>query len=152
MALRRAVLVLGLAALAAVCVSACDATGCDTNPDANPASDFRGGKRYDLAGGPVYETSPADGGHLNFSAGSQFRVYHQLGGRPITVQLWVSFSSSGTKDGNEAVPAGNMAEVLCINEEFILVRNNSCGEYWLRVVARDPAPPQSTSGLDNACP
>ena len=66
------------------------------------------------------------------------RVHHQLGARPGTVQLWVSFSQDGSKSGNEAPPAGNMTEVHCVDEESILVTNNSCADYWLRVVASDP--------------
>ncbi|MCC6648768.1 MAG: hypothetical protein IT374_24785 [Polyangiaceae bacterium] len=132
--------------------AACNEMGCDTSPDSNPPADFRGGEVVTTSGGPVYRTSTAEGEHLNFAAGAQFRVHHQLGGVPQTVQLWVSFSAHGTTDGNEAQPAGNMAEVLCVNEDFILLRNDSCGEYWLRVVASDPVAPMSTGAVDSACP
>jgi hypothetical protein len=31
-----------------------------------------------------------------------------------------------------------MTEILDINDEFILIRNDSCGDYWLRLVAAHP--------------
>ena len=136
---------------ASLLASGCDANGCDTAPESHPPTDFRGGSRVESKGGAVYETSAQDGAHLNFNGGAQFRIYHQLGGRPVLVQPWVSFSATGTKRGNEAVPSGNMAEVLCVNEEFILIRNNGCADYWLRVVASNPAPPVSPTALDSSC-
>ena len=145
---------LSLVALGAAALSsACNESGCDTSPESNPPADFRGGELVTTkSGAQLYRTSTADGAHLNFSAGAQFRVHHQLGGVPQTVQIWVSFSADGTKDGNEAIPSGNMAEIICVNEEYIHVRNDSCGEYWLRVVASDPAPPMTPGSLDSTCP
>ncbi len=144
--------VAALALLAASGVTGCNEMGCDSSPEANPPADFQGGEVLTTKGGPVYRSSAADGEHLNFTAGAQFRVHHQLGGVPQSVQVWVSFSANGTKDGNEALPAGNMAEVLCVNEDFILIRNDSCGEYWLRIVASDPVAPMTAGSLDSTCP
>lgn len=124
--------------LAAPMVAGCQDAGCDTAPDSNPPSDFKAGTTHTTPDGKVFESSAPNGQHIHFTAGTQVRVYHGLGGRPVSVGLWVSFSETGTASGNEAVPAGNMAEVLCVNAEYVLVRNNSCGDYWLRVVARDP--------------
>lgn len=125
-------------ALAAVSAG-CEASTCDVSPESNPPADYRGGGLVETEdGAKIYETSAADGQHLNFSAGTQYRIYHQLGARPLLVQPWVSFSSTGIKGGNEAPPAGNMTEILDINDEFILIRNDSCGDYWLRLVAAHP--------------
>ncbi len=129
----------GALALAISLVGGCDATSCDTAPESNPPSDFKDGQLVTSSDGTVvFQTSAPDGQHLNFSAGTQYRVYHRLEGRPLLVQPWVSFSSTGTKGGNEAVPAGNMTEILDVNDQFIQIRNNSCGDYWLRLVATHP--------------
>jgi hypothetical protein len=131
---------LGLALLLPL-VHGCEASTCDVSPESNPPADFRGGRLVTTGdGAQVYETSEPDGAHLNFSAGTQYRIFHQLGARPMLVQPWVSFSATGVKGGNEAPPAGNMLEILDVNDQFIHVRNDSCGDYWLRIVAALPEP------------
>jgi hypothetical protein len=114
----------------------CASQNCDTSPENNPPAEFRGGILYE--DDQVYETSTPSGLHLNFGAGARYRIYHGLSGRPAVVQIWVSFSSTGVTGGNEAMPAGNMAEVVGMTDEYVEVRNDSCGEYWLRVVMADP--------------
>lgn len=132
-------LALPLFASLALLAAGCEQSGCDTSLDGNPPVDFRGGKLLtDAAGAKVYVTSLADGEHLNFAGGARYRIYHQLGGTPTLVQPWVSFSPTGTKGGNEAVPSGNMAEIIEINDQYVQVRNNTCGDYWLRLVASSP--------------
>ncbi len=135
---RLSVAALSLLAALSSLASACQDAGCDTSPDANPPADFAAGTTYSTPSGKVYETSAPNGEHIHFTGGAQVRVHHGLGGRPVSIQLWVSFAETGTGAGNEAMPAGNMAEILCVTSDFILVRNNGCGDYWLRVVAKDP--------------
>jgi hypothetical protein len=120
-------------------IVACDSLACDLDPNDNKPADYNGGTVYHPNdGGPVYESSPDYGQFLNFSEGSQIRVHHQLGSRPLDIKLWVSFSPDGTKSGDEAPPAGNMTEVECVDDDEILIRNNSCADYWLRVEASEP--------------
>ena len=131
----------------------CEASPCNPDPNAFPPADFRGGAVHTRPSGElVYESSPADGEHLNFSSGAQFRIHHGLGGRPMLVQPWVSFSSGGVDGGNEAVPAGNMVEIIEVTSDYVLVRNDSCADYWLRVIIGFPdrndtvaPPPRRTS-------
>lgn len=117
----------------------CETSGCDTSDTANPVADFKGGQLVDVGNDrQVYESAAPDGDLLNFSAGAHYRVFHQLGARPTHVELWVSFSPTGIKGGNLAMPAGNMAEILDVDEQAVEVRNNSCADYFLRIVAADP--------------
>lgn len=147
---------LAIVLVAAACatvgsVASCNSTGCDTAPESNLPSDYKGGKVL-IDGGP-YLTSEPDERHINFGSGAQVRVYHGLGGRPQTIELWVSHSPTGLQGGNEVVPAGDMAQIICVNDAFIQVRNNTCDELFLRVEARDPEPPRNATGdLDNSCP
>jgi hypothetical protein len=117
----------------------CEGSPCSPDPSAFPAVDFRGGEVHQRPSGElVYETSTASGEHLNFSSGAQYRIHHGLGGKPMLVQPWVSFSSSGVDGGNEAVPAGNMVEILEVTDDYVTVFNESCGDYWLRMVIGFP--------------
>lgn len=124
--------------LAVVVLPSCKTSSCDTGPDSHPFEDYKEGKVYQLEGGPVYESSPPDSNLLAFGQGAQLRLYHQLGGRPLQVELWVSFSANGTNGGNLAQPAGNMAEITKLDDEVIEVVNSTCGDYYLRVVASEP--------------
>jgi hypothetical protein len=137
--------VTGVGVLGAISAG-CASQNCDTSPENNPPAEFRGGILYE--DDQVYETSTPSGLHLNFGAGARYRIYHGLSGRPAVVQIWVSFSSTGVAGGNEAIPAGNMAEVVAVTDEYVEVRNDSCGEYWLRVVTADPVGTGKVLGPD----
>ena len=101
----------------------------------------------------MYASSAISERHINFGAGAQIRVHHGLGGRPRLLELWVAHSPTGTHDGNEVVPAGDMAQVLCVNDVYVLVRNNTCDATYLRVVAASAEPPRGDGGgLDDSCP
>ncbi len=141
---------LGLAA-AAWGAGACSASDCRVSYESNPLVPFRGGSRYGAdgvlidplatpaPGAPAYyETAPPDGEHLDFNGGARYCIFHNLGRRPFRVEPWVSFSKTGTYGGNEAKPAGNMLEVLHVDACVLIVRNDSCGEYYLRVTVSDP--------------
>ena len=135
----RSVYALALAVGLPLGLGSCENAACDTSTDSNPPVDFRGGSNYvSAAGDRGYESATPDGSYLNFSAGARYCVHHRLGGRPLTVEVFVSFSPTGTNGGDEAPPAGNMAEILEVNDRYIQVRNNSCANYWMRVVAAFP--------------
>jgi len=150
-----------------VAATDCQSYGCDAGFDSNPIVMFNEGSLYDKDGAPLsapetpfyYETSAPDGEHLNFQGGARYCIYHKLGGRPFSVNLWVSFSRTGTSGGNEAPPAGNMAEVLKVTDQVIVVRNDSCGAYFLRVTASaplqnsaaEPVATSSDSGEEDPC-
>ena len=114
---------------------------------------FKGGIVYGIDGNGVsasnpaafYETSTPDGEHLSFNGGTRYCLYHQLGRRPFSVEPWVSFSRYGTAQGNEAKPAGNMVEVLLVTDQVIVLRNDTCAEYYLRLIASDPVSSVATS-------
>ncbi|RYE93754.1 MAG: hypothetical protein EOO75_03670 [Myxococcales bacterium] len=121
----------------------CETSQCNVSVEANPAADFRGGLVLYRPGDedkqdPIYVSSSPGGDHLNFNAGAQYRIFHGLGACPMHIEGWVSFSRTGVDGGNEARPAGNMFEVVDVNDESFTVRNDTCGDYWLRVVASDP--------------
>jgi hypothetical protein len=138
---------------AVLTATGCETSQCNVDPLANPAADFRGGiivrpvkpdasspTGVSTTGEEIYMTSAPNGDHLNFNAGAQYRIFHKLSGCPTRIEGWVSFSRTGVDDGNEARPAGNMFEVIDVDDTSFTVRNDTCGDYWLRVIASDPVP------------
>ncbi|WP_437635202.1 hypothetical protein [Sorangium sp. So ce854] len=116
------------AALAAGCAS----SRCDRTEDANPPIEFTEA----VAEGDIYETSAPDGELLHFPGGMRYALKHHLGGRPRWWQVYLSFEPDGTRSGGTlAHAAGNQAEVICVDDQHLVVMNGSCSEYWLRVVA-----------------
>jgi hypothetical protein len=127
-----------LIALAAVfAVSGCSAA-CDTADEANDPTRYEEG----TAVNGVYFSSSAHGDLLHFPGGRRYDIVHHLGFEPIQVQLYWSFKAGGigtdqqTEDkGSLSLAAGNSALIQLKNEEYIRVKNDSCAEFWLLVVA-----------------
>ncbi|KYF92011.1 hypothetical protein BE18_51150, partial [Sorangium cellulosum] len=103
--------------------------------------------------GGIYETSEPDGELLYFPGGMRYALKHGLGARPRWHQVYLSFESDGTRRGGTlAHAAGNQAEVTCVDDQHLIVMNDSCSEYWLRVVAggADVADEGAAGGEDSA--
>ena len=127
---------LGLALLAVSLASGCGNECKTDDPDVDV--------RYDggtLAGG-VYQTSGWEGPFLHFPPGRRFVLLHGLGSTPADVQIYLSFSSQGLDPDagrNLAPSAGNQAVIEAVTANEIQVRNDSCSEFYLRVVATAPS-------------
>ncbi len=112
----------------------CERTGYD-------AIDFSEGSVV----GDVYQTSPPDGLWLHFPAGRRFRFQHGLGVVP-EVSAYVAMNErpmpSGARPpesvGNVSEAAGNEVIIERQDANVVQVRNDTCAEYYLRVVARRP--------------
>ena len=111
---------------------------CDTSDDANPAIAYEAG----TAVNGFYSSSSSHGPLLDFSGGFRYDLYHHLGFEPIQVQMYWSLKEGGigwdvqTADKSNLSPAaGNSALIQLKNDQFIRVKNDSCAEYWLLVVA-----------------
>jgi hypothetical protein len=100
---------------------------CDTSDDANPPDRYTGG----TVTGDVYESSSWKAGLLPFPGGKQYQLVHHLGFTPAQVEIFFSFSP----DGDRVSPcAGNSCVIRCVNDELIWVENDTCAEFWIRVV------------------
>lgn len=107
--------------------------------------EYRGGS----VSGNFYETSPWDGGFLHFPAGRSYRIFHQLGSRPIDVNTYLSFAESALGTGhNVSESAGNQAVIDAVTDEHVEVRNDTCAEFWLRVTAQAALVPAADAGSD----
>jgi hypothetical protein len=94
---------------------------------------FTGGSR-DTARG-YYETSGWAGPFLHFPPGRRLVIEHGLG-RPPLVQTYLSFSERGLADGNNASEsAGNQLVIEAVDDQIVKVRNDSCAEFYLLLIA-----------------
>ncbi len=122
---------IGVGTLAAVGIG-CAALGpCDTSDVGNPAQKYVEG----TVEGGVYMSSPWTGPLLAFPGGKRYELVHGLGCTPRDVQVWVSFSESGTEGSTIAPSAGNMSEVQRIDSEKIILKNDSCTDMFVLVTA-----------------
>jgi hypothetical protein len=136
---------LAVVALVAALVGAAGCkTQCNRDPDEPPVV-FTGGS---TAGG-VYESSSWAGEYLDFPPGRTYRFVHDLGGVPRTIEFYFSFSSTpvpgpdadpSARQGGTVPAAGNQATIEAVTAKTFDVRNDSCSDIHLRVVARDPWP------------
>lgn len=96
-----------------------------------------------LQSGTIYETGAPDEPLLPFHGGKTYDLVHGLGVTPTSVQGYVSFAEQLTEDGdpldldrpnNIAETAGNQLVIERWDDEIVRVRNDTCGEFYLRVV------------------
>ena len=111
---------------------------CDAGDDANTPTLYEGG----TAVNGYYFSTTAHEDLLHFPGGKRYDLVHHLGFEPILVQLYWSFAEAGigtyeqTPDKSTlSTGVGNSAEIQLKNDRFIRVKNDSCAEYWLLVVA-----------------
>ena len=139
-------MVAALASIAAL--GACDVItsvgprSCDTSPEDNPPQTYSDGTVTD----GIYMSSPWDRDLLSFRGGVQIRFEHKLGAVPRSWQAYLSFDQSGIANGTVAEAAGNQVELVSIDDQAIIVRNNSCADYWLILTAEAGSVPGPSGG------
>ncbi|MEM6957698.1 MAG: hypothetical protein AAF645_18535 [Myxococcota bacterium] len=88
--------------------------------------------------GDVWESNPwssADPacGYQAYEGNTTYRFFHDLGREPRSVDLYVSFSADG---GSVAPPAGDMARIQGVTDQFVEIRNTVGADFFLRIVLR----------------
>ena len=128
-------LVLACACLLAA-VGGCGQFGpaCDTSDNSNPATPYEDGTARD----GTYMTSPWTGRLLLFEGGKRFDLHHKLGCTPRHIDMYESFNEQGLAAGTVAPCAGNMCELQRVDQTGILVKNDTCSDFYLLVVASSP--------------
>jgi hypothetical protein len=116
-------------------VAALAAPGC--GPSCQPVDRVVADGVRDLDG-PVrtFQTSTPDGPLLPFEGGTMLRIRHGLGIRPELVQVTLSFTERPMEayKGGSSQAAGNQAIVLRQDADEVAVKNDSCANYFVRVV------------------
>lgn len=103
----------------------------------------------------TYQSAP-DNDLDEFKAKTKYRFVHELGVTPLFVKVYLSFDQFGTdtpkKDddsagapaqdgpGSIAESAGNQALIDCKDAHVIEVRNDTCQDFFIYLVAADAVP------------
>jgi hypothetical protein len=136
--------VLGAALASSLATAGCGEL-CDRNPGAPPVPYSSG--NVNNVGTPYawYETSGWTGTYLAFPPGRTYRITHQLGACPAKVDAYFAFdvapvagSNMGKQPSGSAPAAGNQFTIERVTPETLDVRNDTCSDVRLRVVASDP--------------
>lgn len=73
---------------------------------------------------------------LDFPGGAYYKIAHHLESTPDWTVFYLSFSRYASDEGGVYAQAtGNQAVLVFSDEEFLWVLNDSCSDYYLRVVA-----------------
>lgn len=83
-----------------------------------------------------YESAPVNGPYLDFPGGRTYRFVHRLGGVP-TPTAYFSFDEYPSSAGFVEA-SGNQATFTAVTAEYIDVRNDTCSDVRIRVVADNP--------------
>lgn len=105
---------------------------CDRSEEHNPPVRYTEG----TVEGGVYMTSDWDEELLWFPGGMHYTFEHKLGARPRLVQAYLAFDQYGLRDGGHiAFASGNEAEIVRMDDQTLTMRNATCIDFWLLVVA-----------------
>lgn len=89
-----------------------------------------------------YQSSTPNEPLLRFPAARSFRLEHGLRETPVDVSVFVAFDATGER---QSLAAGDQA-LLTITRDYIVVSNNTCADFFVRVTAW--APPEGASDVD----
>jgi len=109
-------------------VQGCGAA-CDTADDGNLPEHYTGG----TATNGVYESSSWTSGLLPFPGGKQYQLDHHLGFSPADLGIFIAFGPDGEP---LSLCAGNSCLVRCVDDQMIWIKNDTCADFWVRVVAQ----------------
>ncbi len=140
-----------LTPLACLALVAAAAPGC--GPACSPSErTFTGGATTSDGQTLYYESSPPGGPFLPYEGSTLLHLKHKFGTRPALVQVYLAFSERPevVGGGGSSTAAGNQAVYLKQDAEEIAVKNDSCANYFIRVVATGPAPSAADASVDAA--
>lgn len=160
-------LLTALSLVAAVTTSGCLASECDRH-QGDPL-EYRGGNT--LGDGQFYETGSLDDPWLHFPAGRSYELVHGLHAAPTQFHAYLSFAEcplsksernpggapscapvdAESGGGGFSESAGNETIFEVRNDRVLTVRNDTCAEFYLRVVA-STAPTTAPDSEDAGAP
>jgi hypothetical protein len=123
-----------------LCASGCLSPTCHRNDDVVPQAFHAGITDYTAH---HYETSAVNASYLDFPSGKRYRLFHGLSDIPSEVVPYVSFSPNPLSDRSGfTVSPGNQTVIVAVTPTYIEVKNDTCTDFFLRVVASvgDAAP------------
>jgi len=113
-------------------------TSCDRKGELGDEIEFRGGTTH---GDVLYETGSWEDPFLAFPPGRTYRLMHDLAEAPPLVVSYLAFRELPYDNADRNDPAGfaspsagNETIVELVTDEFIQVRNDTCADFFVRVV------------------
>jgi len=119
--------------------SPCDVSG-------QTAIEYTAGKSN--ASKTIFETGEVDEEMLHFPQGRRYKIAHHLGRAPEIVNIYLSFRkelaplsdpngdpTDKNQPNNVAPTAGNQAVIEAWDDEFVQIRNDTCANFYVRLVA-----------------
>jgi len=79
-----------------------------------------------------YQSSPVEGPWLHFPGGRRYQLVHHLGATPSRYEAYLGFEEW---PADSTTGSGNGARFHEINDEYLVVENDTCASFYLRVVA-----------------
>jgi hypothetical protein len=122
--------------LAALGVISMGASGCGSYPCA-PVERFSDrGTRHEGVDELVWESAPPSGPFAPFDGATTFHFLHGLGVTPTRTEVEVSFTEwpEAKGGGGSSTATGNQATKLLQDERRVVIRNETCANYFVRVV------------------
>ncbi len=133
------------ALLAVVWLGALSLTGCDCGREGGDPVEYAGGSTV----GTRYESSELYGTWLHYPAGRRYRLHHSLPNPPDEILIYLGFNPHPLQEGdtgNISPSAGNVALIEAVEDDTIQIRNDTCSEYYVRVVAVSHPDSNDSSG------
>ena len=134
------------------------ASGCGA-PCSGPDRVFDGGERWTVGTGKDgtvleywWESSPIDGPFLPFEGNATYHLQHKLGVRPEGYEITLSFSDRPEVVGNggSSPSAGNLSLIQRTSEDEIVIKSDTCANYFIRVVVHGHSATTTDGGVDAA--
>ncbi len=101
-----------------------------------------------------YMSSRWGGELLHFPGGRRYIFYHGLKSAPEVISSYLAFRENTFQSNRSASEsAGNQALIECVTDKYIVLANDTCAEFWVRIVAQlGPAsgevPPDWSTGAE----
>jgi hypothetical protein len=106
------------------------------------------GDRWNEGDRLVWQSSASD--YLPFTGATTYHFKHNLGARPYDYSIDLAFSERPEVPGNggHAKSAGNLALVLRSDENEIVVKSDTCADYYIRIVVYARPTTATDGGVD----
>lgn len=84
----------------------------------------------------LWESSPPSGPFLPFDGETRFHFVHALGAVPVRTDVEIAFTEypEAPGGGGSVDATGDLAKKLLQNAQEVVVENNTCGNFYVRVV------------------
>ncbi len=85
-----------------------------------------------------YRSSPVEGPWLHFPGGRRYQLAHHLGTEPTRYEAYLAFEERNPSEFT--IGSGNSARFRAVDDQYLVIENDTCAGFYLRVVASAPAP------------